>query len=142
MAGLPAFGTELRRGNGADPQVYTKVAELGDLEGPGMSTTTFDVSSHSSPGAVMEKAAGMIDAGEITVPINWDPSAPTHETLYSDLISREVVSYQIAWPTTPQVLWTIPCIVTGFQPSAPVNDKLSAEVTLTVAGLPVITDAV
>lgn len=136
MAALPAFGTKFLRGNGAGPEVFTEIAEVGDIEGPGFSTTTFDASSHSSPNALMEKAAGLIDAGDITLPINWFPGETTHQQLIDDLFAREIVNYQIVWPDLANTTWTIPGIVTGFSPSAPINDKLSAEVTITVAGLP------
>ena len=49
MSGINAFGTQLKRGDGAGPEVFTSIADATGISGPGLSRETLDVTSHGSP---------------------------------------------------------------------------------------------
>ena len=73
--GLPAINTYLKIGNGASPEVYNIVANVGDLNGPTLSGTVVDVTSHSSAHPWREKLVTLLDAGEITLPLFYIPAS-------------------------------------------------------------------
>ena len=134
---VSGFGTLLQLGDGADPEVFTTIAEVKDITGPGLEADTIEVTNHSSPGAWREYIAGLLDAGEVTFDVNYLPGDATHDAttgLQANLLARSVDSYRLTWPTADTV--TFPAFVTGFETGAPVDDALSASVTLKVAGEP------
>ena len=137
------FGTLLKMGDGADPEVFTTIAEVKDIGGPSYETGTHDVTNQSSPGAVREFISGLIDAGEVTFDVNWMPGNATHDDatgLLAAQLDRELKSFRLVWPQfTPNEQCAFEALVTGFETNSPVDDPLSASVTLKVSGLPVWT---
>src|SRR3972149_4510747 len=75
MAGIVGFGAKLRRGGTAG----TAVANITNIRGPGLKADTIDLSAHDSASAYRDKGAGLLDAGQVTLDINFDPNAATHK---------------------------------------------------------------
>ncbi|MEU3600879.1 phage tail tube protein [Streptomyces sp. NPDC006798] len=136
MAGLNAFGVAFARGDGAAPEVFTPIAHVTSVSGPGLSRNTIDVTTHQSPGAWMEFIGGLKDGGEVSIDVNYDPS--DHDALVADFNDPDPRSYRLLFPDPAQTTWTLRSILTGFEPSAPVDDKLSAALTFKVSGAPVL----
>lgn len=138
-AGMSGFGTLLKIGDGGGTEVFTTIAEVYDIGGPSMSTDTIDVTNHSSPSAVREFVASLTDAGEVTFSVNFLPTNPTHNPstgLIRDMLNRTKRNFQLVWPDTAHTTWQVRALITAFEPSAPIDDKLSADVTLKVDGVP------
>lgn len=133
MAGIDAFGTILAR-EGATPGTYVAIANVSNISGPGLSRETIDVSAHDSPNGYRQFVGGLKDPGEITFDVNYKPSA--HDMLVADLDDTTATNYRITWPDGST--WTFPAIITGFEPSAPIDDKLAASITLKVSGKPTL----
>src|SRR4051794_4304177 len=93
MAGIDGFGTILKRGDGEEPEVFTAIANLTTVEDGGRTRNTIDVTAHDSPNQYMEFVGGLIDPGEVTVDINYDPAV--HDVLESDLEDTDPRNYQI-----------------------------------------------
>jgi hypothetical protein len=74
---LNAFGTLLQRGDGAGTEVFTTIAELQNVEIPGVETDILDVTHHTSPGAFKEFVLGLRDGGEVTVEGSYVPKEAT-----------------------------------------------------------------
>lgn len=147
MAGVAAFGTSLSRGDG-DPggtgELFIALANITSLSGPSMSRDTIDVTAHDSPNKYMEFVASLIDGGEVTCDINWDPSAThsgtnTTTVLMTDLEDTEPVNYEIAFPDGSKFAAAL--LITGFEFDADYDDKLAASLTWKVSGLPAFTAA-
>ncbi|WP_046501620.1 phage tail tube protein [Streptomyces odonnellii] len=136
MAGIDGYGVQLKRGDGADPEVFTAIANITNLTGPGLSRNTIDVTAHDSPDRYMEFIGGLIDGGDVSVDVNYNPAV--HDSLVADLEDDDPRNYQIVFPDPAATTWTVPGIMTGFEPSAPVDDKLSASLTFKVAGKPTL----
>lgn len=134
MPGLDAFGTELRRGDGATSEVFTAIANVTNVGGPSLSRSTIDVTSHDSPNQWMEFLGGLKDAGEVSLDVNYDPDV--HDVLVADFEDTAPRNYRVAFPTTPETLWNVSAILTGFEPEAPHDDKLAAELTFKLTGQP------
>ncbi|MER8262737.1 phage tail tube protein [Streptomyces griseus] len=135
MAGLDAFGTQLQRGNGAGPEVFTAIANVTDITPPALERETIDVTTHGSPDQWREHIGGLKDGGEVSIDINYDPRL--HDTLVADLDDSNPRSYKVVWPGTLGD-WSFKAILKGFEPEAPHDDKLAASLTFKVSGKPVL----
>lgn len=134
MAGIDAFGTQLLRGDGGTPEIFTAIANVTSISGPGLSRETIDVTAHDSPDGWMEFLGGLKDAGEVSADINYDPSK--HDTLVADFDDDEPRNYQLVFPDG--TTWSFAAILTGFEPEAPYDDKLAASLTFKVTGKPTL----
>lgn len=140
MPGVDGFGTELRRGDGATPsETFTAIANVTTISGPGMSRETLDVTAHNSPDKWMEFLGGLKDGGEVSADLNYDPGEGTHNTLQDDFDDAAPRNYQIVFPDDEQTCWQIALILTGLEPDAPYDDKLSCSTTWKVSGKPTLT---
>ncbi|MFJ2707854.1 phage tail tube protein [Streptomyces sp. NPDC087428] len=136
MAGIDGFGTVLKRGDGEEPEVFTAIANLTNVDDGGRTRTTIDVTAHDSPNQYMEFVGGLIDPGEVTVDINYDPAV--HDVLEADLEDTDPRNYQIVFPDTAETTFSFAAVMTGFSKSAPYDDKLSGSLTFKVSGKPTI----
>ncbi|NML55662.1 outer capsid protein Hoc [Streptomyces sp. R302] len=134
MAGENAFGVAFARGDGAVPEVFTALAAVNNVGGPSLTRSTIDVTAHDSPNGWMEFVGGLKDGGEVTIDVNYMPAA--HDSLIADFNDKDPRNYRLTFPDDDQTQWGFPAIMTGFQPTAPVDDKLSASLTFKVAGEP------
>jgi predicted secreted protein len=135
MAGIDAFGTILAR-ESATPGTFVAIANVSNIGGPGLTRETIDVSAHDSPNSTREFVGGLKDPGEVSADLNYDPAE--HDTLIDDL-DDQAHNYKITWPDGST--WTFAAILTGFEPGAPIDDKLAASVTWKVSGMPTIVTA-
>lgn len=133
MAGLNAFGTRFQKQVGS---VWEDIADATGISGPGLERDTIDVSSHQSPQAWREFIGGMKDAGEVSIDVNYDPA--DHDELVSDLDADDPLSYRIIFPDDENTTWTFSAVMTGFEPDAPHDDKLSASLSFKVTGRPTL----
>lgn len=138
MPGIDAFGTQLQRGDG-DPtaEVFTAIANVTNVGGPGLTRNTIDVTAHDSPDAWMEFKGSLKDGGEVSLDINYDP--PTHDVLVDDFDDDDPRNYRVVFPDTAATTWRIKAVMTGFEPGAPHDDKLAATLSFKVTGKPDLT---
>lgn len=133
-SGINAFGTLLKR-NG------TTVAEVTNIGGPSLSRESIEVTNHQSANAWREKIKGLKDGGEVSFSINYVPTAATHTVgtgLLADFGVNTIDTWSIVWPDSGGTTWSMPGFISGFEPSAPIDDKLAADITITVTGQPTL----
>lgn len=142
MSGIDAFGIALQRGDGATPtEAFAAIAKVTNLSGPEIERETYDVTSHDSPNGWREFIGGLKDGGEVSVEINYDPRV--HDDLIDDFEDTNPRNYKMVFPAQAGGgNWAFKAILTGFSQEAPVDDKLSAELTFKVSGKPTITPGV
>lgn len=133
MAEYTGFDTRLARGDGATPtEAFTDVAQVGEsLDGPESSTDDIDVSHRDGDGH-REFLPGMIDDGEVSFEAVFDPAV--HMELIEAQQDREVGNWRLTFPDTTTC--TFPGYVKTVGITSPMNDKLSADITLKVSGKP------
>ena len=139
--GISAFGTLLKIGDGAASESFTTIAEVSNIGGPGLGLDPIDITNHSSTGGWKEFVGGLLDGGEVSLDINYDPTHATHDAstgLIKDMTDRTVRNFQLVFPDTSSTTWTFAALVTAFETSEPVDDKLAASVTLKVSGQPTL----
>lgn len=111
---------------------FVAVAEVLDISGPKIAQETVDVTSHSS--TWREHKATIADGGEVTFDINYDPADSTHQLLRAAASDGATHQFQVTFPDTGASTATFDGIVTGFEISAPVADKMTAALTIRVTG--------
>lgn len=140
--GISAFGTLLKKGDGGSPtESFTTIAEVTNIGGPSLSLDAIEITSHSSTGGWREFIGGLLAGGEVSFEINYDPVGATHDAstgLIYDMTNRTVGNFQLVFPDTGNTTWSFAALVTAFEPSEPVDDKLAASVTLKVSGQPTL----
>jgi len=119
--------------------VYTTIAQVRDISGPNMQRDTVEVTSRDSTGQAREFLAGLQDNGEITFDIVYDPDATTHSAsasggLVTLLNSGALNNFRLTFADSTPMTATFAGIVTGFQPTTPLNDAQAADVTIKVSG--------
>lgn len=139
MAGLDAFGIAFQRSDMAATPVFTAIASVTNVSGPEMERETYDVTAHDSVDGWREFIGGLKDGGEVSLELNYDPRV--HDVLVDDFEDAEPRDYKIVFPGGLGT-WEIKALLTGFSQEAPVDDKLSAELTFKVSGKPTITPGV
>lgn len=138
MAGLDGFGAVLSRSDMASSATYTAIANVTSINGPGISRNVYDVTAHDSTDSYMEFIGGLKDGGEISFDLNWDPTESTNADLFSDLDDTVPRDYRLELPGDIAE-FDFAAILTSFEPSLPVDDKITASVTYKITGKPTLT---
>ncbi len=128
-----AKGTRLQMGDGATPEVFTDLANLGDVDGPNSKLETLDVTHHGS--AAKEYAATIVDGGEVKFSGNYDPADTTHKAAIAAHKAGTLKNFKLNFPAAVAAGPTFSAFITDIQTKAPVSGKLSIEVTLKISGL-------
>jgi predicted secreted protein len=130
---------QVERVNGSG--VFVTIAEVLDVDGPGFAADPVEATHQLSPSNWMEFIPGLKDGGEVGFDIQLNPTDPTHD-LASGVLGffndQTVRNWRIVLPDPATTTWTLPAFVSGYEPSLPVEDKMTAAITLKVAGAPTL----
>lgn len=139
MAGLFAKGTGLYVGDGASPEVFTKIANVKPITGPGYNVTIVDTTTHSTVGNFREKAAVLVDAGKLGFRVNYDPADPTLAPatgLLNALQNLTEKNYQLRFPPsdTGKNRMNFKGFVSQHSFTFPVDNVIEADVAFEIDG--------
>lgn len=124
------YGTKyaIRRSGGS----LVQVAEVINVT-PGEATADrIDATHMQSPGRRREYIAGLIDNGEASFEINWIPGSPTDVLLRELMTSGEIADHVITFANGVNVEFE--ASVTGFSKAIPIDDRMTATITVAVSG--------
>lgn len=131
---ISGHGTLIARAPFATPNTYTTIAELGgDVMVPDLTRKEIDVSTHNRD--IDEYVLGMLRRSSLTWPINYVASDATHDNLtglYSAIRTNSLDGYRITFPDGD--VWICSGQISAIKKKAPVDDKLSADVTMRPTG--------
>lgn len=114
---------------------WTTIAGVRDITGPSSSLNTVDASAHDSTSGVKEFVAGMLDSGEISFELAFDPEETAGQAdLLSEHDGRTQTTYRMVFNTTNTETWEFDCFVTGFEAGNPLEGFITANVTLKITG--------
>jgi predicted secreted protein len=116
--------------NGGD--TWTEIAEVSGLTPPGFSIDTVDATHMQSPNRTREYIAGINDSGETSFTVNWLPGSASDVALRGVAVGFTTFMIRETFPNG--AYWVVTGILTGYQPAAPLDDKMTAEVTIKVTG--------
>lgn len=121
-----AFAVESAAGSAS----YTPLAEVTDITPPSESVDVIDVTHMASPDSTREFIQGLMDPGEVSLEMNFDPGGSTDDFIRAWRSSRETRSCKITFPNS--AVWTFSAFVTGYEPQIPLDGKMTATLTCKV----------
>jgi len=115
------------------------VAELKEVNWSGMENEAIESTHMASPNGWKEfDPSALTDPGELELTVNFDPD----ETPAFPSTKGGVT---VTWPpgagNSTGAIWECDGFVTGYEPGAPVDDKMSAKIKLKFSGEPTFTPA-
>jgi predicted secreted protein len=126
------YGTLFERDSGG--AVFVAIAEVVSVTPPQLSKDTPDATHMSSPDGYREFIAGLRDAGEASLELNYLPTEATQVTLRTDFDSDVAGNYRMTFPDASSIAFT--GFVTALSPAVPLDDKMALSVTIKVTGKP------
>tara|TARA_R110000824_G_scaffold111574_2_gene260199 strand:- start:374 stop:793 length:420 start_codon:yes stop_codon:yes gene_type:complete len=126
------FGIE-----GETPGTYAVVAEVVSITPPGFSREAIDATHLNSDDRYKEFIAGMNEAGEASITLNFVPSAT--DVLVAAFVAT-TGNYQITFPNGVTMEFGGFCM--GYELGELSNDKMTATATFKPSGKPTLTAAV
>lgn len=131
-------GIKFQIGDGADPEVFTTIAEVTNFTGPNEQSPNIDVSNFDS--VAREFIAGLKDGGEVTFEVNFVGSNAQQQALRAAQTARLLKNFKIllndAALDANKTTISFAANVTGFSLSASVDAAVKASVSLKVSGEP------
>jgi predicted secreted protein len=129
--------SQFQRGNGdGPPETFTNISEVISIEPPDAQADDIEVTHFESPGGYKEYIRGMLDAGEVSFSVNWDPTnRATHAQIRTDKASGLVHNYRLVFPGAIETI-TFPAYVKGLKRNDEPGAAITADVTLKVTGAP------
>ena len=106
-----------------------------DIAGPGITTNAIDVSTRDA--LARKYVPGMYDAGEVTFSVVYDPDTATHAAIVAAQLAGTVLAGILTLGDSTPATITFSCFVTNFSLKAPMDDAMTADITLKVSGVPV-----
>ncbi|ORE90194.1 Major tail protein V [Stappia sp. 22II-S9-Z10] len=107
---------------------YDTLAEVTSVTPPGESIDIIDATHMLSPDQTREFIEGLKDPGETSIEMNFIPGAANGDTLIRGLSGPQMC--QITFPNGYK--WQFSAIKTGYEAEAPVDDKMTATLTMKV----------
>jgi predicted secreted protein len=127
----------------ASPDVWVTVAEVRNITPPSFARDAQDATHTESTEAWREFIPGLKDAGEMSCELNLVPDSNTMDLILAQFDSDSLTQVRILFadgvqtgPSPTCSRFTCNGIVTGFPLEAPMDDKMSATVTVKISGKP------
>lgn len=126
------WGAEFHLHNG------TSLIELGEITAIGLPSpevSDVEATHFKSPGKYREYIAGLIEAGEGTFEMNYVPGSTTDALIRTARDARTARAYMIVIPDGAGT-WEIAgsCIVKKYEPNVPIDDRMTATLTVRFTG--------
>ena len=139
MSGLFAKGTTLWKGNGASPEVFSKIGKVKSITGPGFSVKFVDGTTHDTTSNFDEPVAVQCSAGEIQFAVNYDPADPTLAPatgLYDQMqaLARSHFQLRLAPSDVLKTRMNMTAFVASHPFTFPVDNLIEAKISLKVDG--------
>lgn len=114
----------------------TEIAQVSGIGPPAPTRETVDVEDLNPADEFKKKLLGLIDGGEATLTINFDPENATHQACEAALYSGAEQTCKIKYPSGKG--YTFKGYVIGFAPQEIASgDVMQAEITIAVTSKPV-----
>lgn len=111
---------------------YVEVDEVFDITPPTPTKTNPSANYHNMPSDAAVRIDGkVIDYGQTSFSINWTPSDAT-DTLIASLITATSVTVRETFPNG--AYWTISGLFQNMTPAAPLDDRMTSQITLDTTG--------
>lgn len=127
------YGTKLKLGDGASPEVFAEIGEITNLT-DGDAAELKEVTNHQSTGSRREYIGGLIDGGEVSFTVNYDPDGATHDrTTGLQAFLRQTKNFRLEEPGNTTG-YEFAAVIMSVSKSYPVDDKMAMDVTIKKTG--------
>tara|TARA_Y100000310_G_scaffold281363_1_gene301792 strand:+ start:536 stop:934 length:399 start_codon:yes stop_codon:yes gene_type:complete len=117
--------------NGTTLSVEGSISDVLRISGPNVSAATIDTTSLASIHRTF--LGGIIDSGEFSFDISYDPMTPTTiENLFDADAASIPDSSTCVITFSDSSTWQFEAFLTGFSPSVEMDDKVTASVSMKV----------
>lgn len=123
------YNTDFAIYNGSS---YVEVAEISSITWPGYARDAVEATHLNSDDQFREYVPGLMDAGEVTIEMNFIPAVS--DVIIAALTSASIGQFKIT--AQGGVNCVFRAIVTAYQPQSPVDDRMTASATFKVTGKP------
>jgi predicted secreted protein len=143
MSAYAGMGTLLKMGDGTSPEVFTTIAQMKDINGPSLSLTTHETTTHDSTGSFKTFVAGLLESGEVSGELLFDAAAVTHKDASTGLLgvmkNRTLKNWKIV-PAgySPVQTFAFSGYLTKLDFKFPVDGIQSASFTIKTSGVPTL----
>lgn len=129
------LGTEFWLDSNAPTPVLTKLGEILSVTPPNPQTERVEATHMGSLNRRREYISGLIEDGEGTFEMNYVPGSATDELIRGAQASGLTKGYKIVIPDGTGT-WEIEgeCIVTGYERAIPIDDRMTATLTVVFTG--------
>ena len=138
MTGRIGHTAQIHRSDDGTPTgSFASVGSIyGDVSWSGLSRNTFDDTTMQSADGFMEFSSALRDPGELSFTIRFNPAADQANITawLTDFNSDARGYYKLIFPDGTE--WGAYGLVTAFDVDAPLDDRMTAAVTLKLSGKP------
>lgn len=129
------LGTEFWLDNNAGTPVLTQLGEILSVSPPNPQTEEVEATHMASPNRRREYISGLIDDGEGVFEMNYVPGSTTDDLIRDALADGVTRGYKIVLPDGAGT-WEIEgeCIVKGYERNIPIDDRMTASLTVRFTG--------
>lgn len=128
------YNTRIRIGRGAGP-TWTTLAGVRDIEWPKTEADEHEVTAMDSPGRRKEFISGLIDSGEISIPLWWVPGSTTDVLLTDIAATGELVQVEFLANAEGATAETYVGFAKTYNRTSPVNGPQECDVTFRINGI-------
>jgi len=132
------LGTEFQRET--TPDVYETIAQVASITPPQSEADDVEIQELNPTNDYKRYLPGLLDAGEVSLTLNFDGANAGHQALLSDHQSRSVKNWKVVLPDTST--WAFSGYVKSFAPQeVSSGELLQVEIGIKVSGKPTFTPA-
>jgi predicted secreted protein len=116
--------------------VLTQLSEILSVALPNSQVADVEATHMASPDRRREYIAGLIDDGEGTIEMNYIPGSATDLLIVAALADGNTRDYKVVLTLADESTWEVTgdCIVKGYERNAPIDDRMTATLTVRFTG--------
>lgn len=114
----------------------TQLSEILAVALPNSQQDDVEATHMASPNRRREFVAGLIDDGEGSIEMNYVPGSATDLLVRAAITDGITRSYKVVLPVADGTTWEVTgdCIVKGYERNVPIDDRMTATLTVRFTG--------
>lgn len=115
---------------------WVPVGEIEDATPLSISKDTYETTHHGTSNGHKTFEGGLVDFGEASIVVQYDPTDTEHTLLRNRAATAHETAedYRFTFADTGATVESFSAICTGFEPSTPIDNKITATVSFKASG--------